>query len=190
MIVRCPGDATENQVEMADHWIVIRNWDRFQHYRDRRPPWIKCYLELMSDDAYLELSSNRRALLHGLWMTFALSRGVVTANTRRLSELVHQRVTSQDLQALSQAGFIQLVASKPLALPLAEPEQDASARATRANALARGREKKETVRAVPSLRPSRANEGSETEPGGTESESDEKYFERLVRGWRRPRSEP
>ena len=27
----------------------IKNWERFQHYRDRRPPWIKFYTEIIEE---------------------------------------------------------------------------------------------------------------------------------------------
>ena len=49
-------------------WIEIPNWDRFQHYRDRDPPWIKFYTELLHDPDYLALSGDQRAILHGLWL--------------------------------------------------------------------------------------------------------------------------
>jgi hypothetical protein len=106
-------------------YISVKNWRRFQHYdpTKRTPPWIKNYTELMSDDAYLELSMHRRGLLHALWMEYASSRCRLTANTATLSRRLGGKVTSRDLQALTDAGFIDLVASSVLA----EGYQDASA---------------------------------------------------------------
>ena len=34
-------------------WIEIVNWDKFQHYKDRRPVWIKLHLDLLDNDDYL-----------------------------------------------------------------------------------------------------------------------------------------
>lgn len=96
-------------------WIVVRNWNRFQHYRDRQPRWIKNYIELVDDPAYLTLTEGCRALLHGLWLIYASSRAQVPLDTRSLSRRLNLRVTSAQLEQLNHAGFIEFSASKPLA---------------------------------------------------------------------------
>jgi len=110
-----------------NRWIVVRNWEKFQHYSDRNPPWIKNYLELLHDDAYRNLTPAQRGILHGLWLMYASARGVLRENTAALSRAYGGRITSAQLKALNRAGFIGFRASKPLAI-----------RATRARALARG----------------------------------------------------
>lgn len=120
---------------MTDGRIEIIGWDRFQHYKDRNPPWIKNYTELLADDGYLGLSGNRRAILHGLWLAYAMSHGRLADNSLSLSRRLSVKVTRRDLEALSHAGFIRLVASTPLA----NRSTDASA-----HALARGRGREET----------------------------------------------
>jgi hypothetical protein len=30
-------------------FIAIRNWRKFQHYKDRRPPWVKLHVEILDD---------------------------------------------------------------------------------------------------------------------------------------------
>jgi hypothetical protein len=97
------------------HWIVIPNWDRFQHYKDRRPTWIKLYPELLDDPAYLSLGIGARLLLIELWMMYANSGGQVTDSTATLTRRRNARTLREQLDALNHAGFIQLVASKPLA---------------------------------------------------------------------------
>jgi len=96
-------------------WIVIRNWDRFQHYRDRHPPWIKIYLELLHDHNYLALPPATQALLHKLWLLYANTRRTIPEDTAYISRAVHQRVTKTQLKRLNEAGFIHFSASKPLA---------------------------------------------------------------------------
>ena len=107
-------------------WIVVRNWERFQHYRNRNPVWIKTYLELLDNDAYLGLPPRARALLHGVWMAYARARGELryepdASPMRRrygsgaLDKRVRMRVYCDDIKRLSDAGFIEVSASKPLA---------------------------------------------------------------------------
>ncbi len=30
-------------------YLSIKNWENFQHYKDRNPPWIKLYIEILGD---------------------------------------------------------------------------------------------------------------------------------------------
>lgn len=109
-----------------DSWIVIPNWDRFQHYGNRRDtPWIKVYTELNSRDEWLQLGVAERGLLCTIWLEFARAGGQCRAS--KVQSLCTKSARSSHWQALIDAGFIQLSASRPLAL----------------RALARGREEKE-----------------------------------------------
>jgi hypothetical protein len=97
--------------------LVIPGWERFQHYKDRNPPWIKTYTELLSDEAYLQLSGHRRAILHGLWLEYARSNCRLSLDTRTLTRRLGLKVSSSDLQALHDAGFITAASHNHAALP-------------------------------------------------------------------------
>lgn len=98
------------------NWIVIPNWDSFQHYRHRRPRWIKLYADLLSDPDWLGLTWHQRGILVSLWLEYATSRGQVPDNTASLSRRLNGRVTKVQLDALKEAGFIDFSASRPLAI--------------------------------------------------------------------------
>lgn len=101
-----------------DLYIYIPNWSGpkgFQHYKDRDPKWIKNYTRLLSHDAYADLTFHQRGILHGLWMEYARSTRQLRGSTLTLTRRLGQRVTTRDLEALNQAGFIRLVASSALA---------------------------------------------------------------------------
>lgn len=98
----------------ADLWVIVPNWEKFQHYKDRTPVWLKVHLELFERDDYLELTPTARALLHCIWAHYALARGVLRAS--RVQGACNLRATRQHWESLNRAGFIQLSASKPLAL--------------------------------------------------------------------------
>jgi hypothetical protein len=100
-------------------WVVIPNWGKFQHYRDRNPPWVKVYTELLNDPDWLALPPGTRSLLVQLWLVYASSRGRVPLDTRSLSRRLNQRVTIEQLESLSHAGFLHFSASKPASTPLA-----------------------------------------------------------------------
>lgn len=48
--------------------IVIRNWDRFQHYKKRSPPWIRLYRDVLDKPEYRALSDSAARLLVELWL--------------------------------------------------------------------------------------------------------------------------
>jgi len=98
-----------------DGWIVIPNWRRFQHYKNRQPKWIKVYTELMSDPAFRALTLAQRGLLISLWLEYANSRASVTIKPGYVTQIAGQRVRKGQLEALIDAGFIEVSASRPLA---------------------------------------------------------------------------
>ena len=99
-----------------ERYIIVRNWQRFQHYSDRDPPWIKNYTRLLSDENYLGLTVHRRAMLHALWLEYARSGQELSENTLRMSRRLAMKVTMRDLEALNHAGFIEFsLAPKALA---------------------------------------------------------------------------
>lgn len=134
----------------GDRWIVIPHWERYQHYKDRDPPWIKNYTRQLSDDDYLGLSFHQCGVLHRLRLLYAASDGQVresTATERRrygestatVSRRLGGRVARATLEALSDAGLIAFSASKPLALcyKSASPEAETETEKEKAS-LAKG----------------------------------------------------
>ena len=48
--------------------LRFRNWERFQHYRDRRPPWIKLHRTLIDDADFYGLSAIAGKYLPLAWI--------------------------------------------------------------------------------------------------------------------------
>lgn len=109
-------------------YIVVPNWDSFQHYSDRTPPWIKNYTELLHDDAYLGLTLHQRGVLHGIWLAYAASHRQLSGDTSALYRQLGERVSTATLIALNRAGFIELTASRPLAQSRGRGEESSKGR--------------------------------------------------------------
>jgi hypothetical protein len=95
-------------------WIVVPNWDKFQHYPDRDPLWIKVYTELNSNPEWRELTVSERGVLVTVWTEYARTRGQLSV--REVMRLCGKSARSKHLTSLNHAGFIHFSASKPLAL--------------------------------------------------------------------------
>lgn len=48
--------------------VKIRNWDEFQHFKDRSPPWVKLYRYLLDDPEWHELAGDDAKVLVMLWL--------------------------------------------------------------------------------------------------------------------------
>ena len=48
--------------------MKIKNWSKFQHFKDRRPPWVKLYRDLLDDPDWHELDAEAAKILVSLWL--------------------------------------------------------------------------------------------------------------------------
>lgn len=48
--------------------IRVKNWAQFQHFKDRKPIWIKLYRELLDDIQWHELDAKSSKVLVMLWL--------------------------------------------------------------------------------------------------------------------------
>lgn len=120
--------------------LVPRNWSEFQHYKDRRPPWVKLHKTLLDDRDYQRLPIASRALAPMLWLLASESEnGYFDASVDELTFRLRQ--PSKDIEAglkpLIAAGFFilehvdsdLLAGCQQLAVPETETEKRQSAKA-------------------------------------------------------------
>lgn len=48
--------------------MKIKNWHQFQHFKDRKPPWIKLYRDILDDVDWHELDAEASKVLVMLWL--------------------------------------------------------------------------------------------------------------------------
>ena len=53
----------------------IKNWAKFQHFKDRKPPWVKLYRDLLDDLEWHELEPEAAKALVMLWLIASESDG-------------------------------------------------------------------------------------------------------------------
>lgn len=74
----------------------IKNWSKFQHFKDRKPPWIKLYRELMDDIEWFLLSPESAKLLIMLWLLASENNGYLP-DIKTIS--FRTRMTIKDVEA-------------------------------------------------------------------------------------------
>lgn len=108
--------------------LIPKNWNTFQHYRDRCPPWIKLHREILNDKQFMCLPLASKAIAPLLWLLASESKnGEFDASVDELS--FRLRITSKEveegLKPLINNGFF-IDASTMLApcLQVARPERE------------------------------------------------------------------
>lgn len=85
--------------------LKVKNFERFQHYKDRSPPWIKLYNDLLDDYEFARLQDASKWLAVGLWLLASRYNNRIPADP----EWIGRRINATepvDLQPLLNAGFI------------------------------------------------------------------------------------
>ena len=59
--------------------MKIKNWDKFQHFKDRRPPWVKLYRDILDDKNWFDLSGDDAKLLVMFWLIASENGGEFTS---------------------------------------------------------------------------------------------------------------
>jgi hypothetical protein len=62
--IRPTGQPTKG-IQLA---LRIKNWEKHQHFKDRRPPWVKLYRDLLENPDWHYLSGDDAKLLVALWL--------------------------------------------------------------------------------------------------------------------------
>ena len=91
--------------------IRITNWERFQHYKARRPPWIKLHRSLLDDRKWSELSDYASKLLVQCWLIASESvDGTIAGDIDDVAFRVHKdkKHVAPALQELALHGFIEM----------------------------------------------------------------------------------
>jgi hypothetical protein len=105
---------------MSERWIVVPRWNEHQHYKHRKgDAWHKEHARQLDDDDYISLPLATRGVLIGLRLMYGRSRSESIGETgaRRVlaTSDADARRWREHIKRLSDAGFIQVLASKPLA---------------------------------------------------------------------------
>lgn len=85
--------------------IEIMNWIKFQHYSNRRPPWIKLYNDLLENYNFRCLQDDSKLLLILLWMVKSRLEGDIPDNEKYIRDIT-SFTGEYDLQPLIEYGFI------------------------------------------------------------------------------------
>lgn len=112
-------------------FLAVKNFEKFQHYRDRAPTWIKLYRSLLDDYAFMGLPEAARSQLMLLWILASVYENLIPNDVAFLKRRLGVK-SRLHLDTLTEAGFLYLTerhASTDASESVAKPYQPASPRA-------------------------------------------------------------
>jgi hypothetical protein len=144
-------------------FIRIKEWQKYQHYKERNPPWIKLHRGTLSSETWVTLDDASRVLAVALMLLAAEKGNRIPAKPDYLKRVAYLH-SEPDLRPLVEVGFIELTEengeSASTLLAGARPERETEESRE---------EKKDLGRAqARSKRGSRLPEGWEPSPAGSE----------------------
>ena len=89
------------------NYANIKNWEEYQHYRDRCPPWIKLHVKILNDKDFTALSCASRGLLIQLWILASENEGKTPINIEEIKfRLRDNSIKEKDVNLLIDKGFL------------------------------------------------------------------------------------
>jgi hypothetical protein len=92
-------------------YLRVRNWDKFQHYKDRDPSWIKLYLAVLDDHMVDNLGDAKFGQLVKLWLYAARRGNSIPFDNASVGKRIGAR--GLRLEFFIDAGFLEIVRGKP-----------------------------------------------------------------------------
>jgi hypothetical protein len=106
-------------------YYQIRNWESFQHYKDRNPPWIKLHRELLTSETWIVLDDASRVLAVACMLVAAATDNKIPANPAYLKRVAYLN-EEPNMQALVDTQFIEFIEEiKVASTVLADCKQNA-----------------------------------------------------------------
>lgn len=97
---------------MNEPLLTVKNWDKFQHYKDRNPPWIKLYTDTFHRRDFNRLPDDSKLLAICIWTLAAREASCTKGSIPLDFDWIKAQcglgptVTKSSLQVLIEQGFV------------------------------------------------------------------------------------
>jgi hypothetical protein len=91
---------------LMPRYFKVKNFERFQHYKDRNPVWIKLYNELLDDYEFGALPDHLKGQLLLIWLLASRMENKIPFDAAWVAKRINAN-SDVDLDALAGAGFIE-----------------------------------------------------------------------------------
>lgn len=86
--------------------LRVRNWEKFQHYHKRNPPWIRLYNEILDNYDLSRLPDASKWHVVGIWLLASRFDNKIPDDPKWIAQRI-QATTTVAIDVLISAGFIE-----------------------------------------------------------------------------------
>ncbi len=97
-------------------FIRVVNWERFQHYKHRNPPWIKLYVEMLSSRTWVTLDDSNRVLAFAVLMLAARHENKIPLDPAYIRRVAYLN-TDPNFAGLLETNFVEIVDASNVLAP-------------------------------------------------------------------------
>jgi hypothetical protein len=105
-------------------YLSVKNWKKFQHYKDRTPPWIKLHRDLLNDYKFSCLQDASKLHLILIWLLSSQLENKIPNDPAWIARRINIQGTI-DLNILIEYGFLEVLQDASSALAKRSPETEA-----------------------------------------------------------------
>lgn len=105
----------------------VRNWEQFQHYKDRNPPWIKLHFALLASEDWVTLDDASKLLAVVCMLIASRNNGEVPNNPAYLKRVAYLDKLPK-LEPLISCGFLEIPQAPASAMKADDSTTQADAR--------------------------------------------------------------
>jgi len=87
-------------------YYKVRNWEKFQHYKNRNPPWVKLHFSLFSSYDWVILTDSERVLALSSVLLASKNDGLIPADADYVRKVANLN-SRPDFSALVKCGFLE-----------------------------------------------------------------------------------
>jgi hypothetical protein len=111
---------------MAHAQLNVRNWEQFQHYKDRNTPWIKLHIAQLASEQWVTLDDASKLLAVVCMLVASRNNGFVPDNPAYLKRVAYLDRLPK-LKPLIDCGFLEIPQAddSTLQAPASVPQADA-----------------------------------------------------------------
>jgi uncharacterized phage protein (TIGR02220 family) len=110
---------------MMGTYYRIKNWERFQHYKDRNPPWIKLHRDLLASETWVSVDDASRVLAIACMLLAAATDNQIPDNPRYIQRVAYLS-GPPDFGPLIEVGFLEVLTDQDFASDASKSQADAS----------------------------------------------------------------
>jgi len=88
-------------------YFRVKNFEDFQHYKDRNPPWIKLHNELLENYDFSRLHDASKAHLFAIWLLASRTDNKIPYDAEWIAGKINAN-TPVDLDTLANLGYIEV----------------------------------------------------------------------------------